>query len=93
MLKQNDIRQFETSTDFEYGVCIDNDGDLAIAIRVRRKGRLPEAYVVKVRELHPDYHDGGKFERACMVAAAYWRPLGDVLQKPFGKAVDDANDK
>lgn len=88
MLGKNEIKEFLSGIRHEYGICADADGDLAIVIYIQRKDCLLQAYSVKIKDLHPDYFDGRKFEDMCLKAAACWRPVSKMLRMPYDRGVE-----
>ena len=82
MLGKNEIKEFLSGIRHEYGICADADGDLAIVIYIQRKDCLLQAYSVKIKDLHPDYFDGRKFEDMC------WKPVPRMLRMPYDRGVE-----
>ena len=88
MLGKNEMKEYLGGIRHEYGICIDGDGDLAIVIHIQREDCLLQAYCVKIKNLHPDYFDGCKFEEMCLKAAACWKPVPKMLCMPYDRGME-----
>ena len=83
MIGKYDIRNCDTGDRFEYAICTDADDDMAVVIHVQRPDLMVHICVVKVRELHPDYLNGARFEEMCMKAASCWESIPELLRMSY----------